>query len=51
MTFVLDLWRILTAAQRRWVLAAQALSLLMASSTVAGIAAIAPFFAALGDTR
>ena len=44
-----ELWGILTARQRRYVFAAQALSLLMAASTMTGIAAIAPFFAVLGD--
>jgi ABC-type multidrug transport system fused ATPase/permease subunit/GT2 family glycosyltransferase len=42
---------ILTRSQRRSVLAAQAISLAMALSTVVGIAAIAPFFAVLGDPR
>jgi HlyD family secretion protein len=44
-----QLWRILTARQRRWVLAAQLASLLVAISTVTGIAAISPFFAVLAD--
>jgi HlyD family secretion protein len=44
-----DIWSVLTARQRRWVVAAQFLSLLMAFSTVAGIASIAPFFSVLGN--
>jgi ATP-binding cassette, subfamily B, bacterial PglK len=43
-----DIWSILTRAQRRHMLAVQLLSMLMAFSTVTGIAAIAPFFAVLG---
>jgi ATP-binding cassette, subfamily B, bacterial PglK len=46
-----ELCSILTRRQRRSVLAAQAISLAMALSTVGGIAAIAPFFAVLGDPR
>jgi ATP-binding cassette, subfamily B, bacterial PglK len=46
---VSDIWSVLTPGQRRWVLAAQLLSILMAFSTVSGIAAIAPFFAVLGQ--
>jgi ABC-type bacteriocin/lantibiotic exporter with double-glycine peptidase domain len=42
-------WGILTPPQRRWVLAAQIMSLLMAVTTVTGVASIAPFFAVLGD--
>src|SRR5260370_3266657 len=44
-----DIWSVVTPRQRRWVLAAQLLSLLMAFSTVAGIASIAPFFSVLGN--
>jgi ABC-type multidrug transport system fused ATPase/permease subunit len=44
-----ELWSILTARQRRTVLAAQCISIVMAFSTVVGIAAVAPFFAVLGD--
>jgi ATP-binding cassette, subfamily B, bacterial PglK len=46
-----DIWQILTRRQRRWVLGAQVLSIAMAFSTIAGIAAIAPFFAVLGDPQ
>jgi ABC-type multidrug transport system fused ATPase/permease subunit len=45
-----DLWATLSPAQRRWALGAQSVSLVMAFSTVAGIAAITPFFAVLGDS-
>jgi ATP-binding cassette, subfamily B, bacterial PglK len=44
-----DLWAILSRRQRHCVLWAQLLSIVMAFSTVAGVAAIAPFFAVLGD--
>ena len=44
-----EVWTILTPQQRRWVAAAQLLSLVMACSTVAGIVAIGPFFAVLGN--
>ena len=50
MSLASELWSILTPPQRRQVLMAQAASLAMALSTVAGIAAIAPFFAVLGDS-
>jgi ABC-type bacteriocin/lantibiotic exporter with double-glycine peptidase domain len=40
---------VLTARQRRRVVGAQFLSLIMAFSTVAGIASIAPFFSVLGN--
>jgi ATP-binding cassette, subfamily B, bacterial PglK len=49
MNLVFDLWSVLTSRQRRWVLGAQVLSLVMAFSTVAGIASIAPFFSVLGS--
>ena len=49
MSLLGDIWSVLTARQRRWVVAAQFLSLLMAFSTVAGIASIAPFFSVLGN--
>jgi ATP-binding cassette, subfamily B, bacterial PglK len=44
-----EIWDILTPPQRRGVIAMQLVSLVMAFSTVSGIAAIAPFFAVLGD--
>jgi HlyD family secretion protein len=49
MSLISELWSILTPSQRWQVLAAQVISLAMALSTVTGIAAIAPFFAVLGD--
>lgn len=49
MNLLIEVWGVLTSRQRRWVLAAQGLSVAMAFSTVAGIASIAPFFAVLGS--
>ncbi len=49
MSLAREVWSILTTGQRRQVLAAQAVSLLMALSTVVGISSIAPFFAVLGN--
>jgi ABC-type multidrug transport system fused ATPase/permease subunit len=46
-----DIWSVLSARQRRRVVWAQFLSILMACSTVTGIASIAPFFAVLGDPQ
>jgi hypothetical protein len=43
MNLLSDIWSILTPLQRRYVLVAQFASLLMAFSTVTGIAAIAPY--------
>jgi HlyD family secretion protein len=51
MSLVSDIWSILTLSQRRQVLAAQLVSVVMAFSTVTGIAAIAPFFAVLGQPQ
>lgn len=51
MSLVTDIWSVLGPAQKRRVLAAQLISLLMALSTVVGIAAIAPFFAVLGNPQ
>jgi ABC-type multidrug transport system fused ATPase/permease subunit len=51
MSLVEDIWSILGPAQKRRVLVAQVISLLMAVSTVTGIAAIAPFFAVLGNPQ
>ncbi|MFI4868095.1 MAG: ABC transporter ATP-binding protein [Steroidobacterales bacterium] len=48
MSMLRDIWSILTPRQRRWVLAAQVLSVTMAFSTVTGIVSIAPFFSVLG---
>jgi len=49
MSLITSLWRILTSAQRRRLLGVQIVSVVMAFSTVTGIAAIAPFFAVLGE--
>ena len=49
MTLFADLWGILTPKQRRDIMAMQIVSIAMAFSTVSGIAAIAPFFAVLGQ--
>jgi ABC-type multidrug transport system fused ATPase/permease subunit len=51
MTLVYDIWSVLAARQRRWVIGAQILSIVMAFSTVIGIASIAPFFSLLGDPK
>src|SRR6185437_13516452 len=49
LSLIREIWSILTASQRRRVVATQAISVLMAFSTLIGIASIAPFFAVLGD--
>jgi HlyD family secretion protein len=49
MNLLAEVWAILPPIQRRRAIWAQALSLMMAFSTVIGIASIAPFFAVLGD--
>src|SRR5882724_257564 len=49
MTLFADLWGILTPKQRRGILTMQIVSMAMAFSTISGIAAIAPFFAVLGQ--
>src|SRR5271154_1453182 len=49
MSLLADFWGILTPKQRRGILALQIVSMAMACSTVSGIAAIAPFFAVLGQ--
>src|SRR5690349_12988609 len=49
MTLAREIWSILTPSQRRALLGMQLVSLLVAFSTVGGIASITPFFAALGD--
>jgi ABC-type multidrug transport system fused ATPase/permease subunit len=46
-----EIWSVLTPPQRRWALWAQLLSIVMAFSTVAGIASIAPFFSVLGNPQ
>jgi ABC-type multidrug transport system fused ATPase/permease subunit len=49
MLVVLEIWKLLQAGQRRTFLLLQAATLLMAVSTLVGIAAIVPFFAVLAD--
>jgi ATP-binding cassette, subfamily B, bacterial PglK len=49
MSLFADIWGILTPKQRRGILTMQIVSIAMAFSTVSGIAAIAPFFAVLGQ--
>ena len=49
MTLFTEFWAILTPKQRRGILTMQIVSMAMAFSTVSGIAAIAPFFAVLGQ--
>jgi ABC-type bacteriocin/lantibiotic exporter with double-glycine peptidase domain len=51
MTLLADLWGVLTPKQRRGILTTQIVSIAMAFSTVTGIAAIAPFFAVLGQPQ
>ncbi len=51
MSLLSDIWSVLTPGQRRRVVFAQILSIVMAASTVAGIASIAPFFSVLGNPR
>lgn len=51
MSLLVDFWSILTQRQRRWVVFAQLMSLVMALSTATGIASIAPFFAVLGNPQ
>jgi ATP-binding cassette, subfamily B, bacterial PglK len=49
MNLLAEVWGVLTPRQRSWTIWAQVLSILMAFSTVAGIASISPFFSVLGD--
>jgi HlyD family secretion protein len=51
MRLLRDIWSVLTPSQRRRALAAQAISVAMACSTVFGIAAITPFFAVLANPQ
>jgi ABC-type multidrug transport system fused ATPase/permease subunit len=51
MSLLSEIWSVLTPQQRRRVVLAQILSIVMAASTVAGIASIAPFFSVLGNPR
>ena len=47
----LEFWRLLDTRQRRGFLLAQTLTLFMAVATLAGVAAVVPFFAVLGDPQ
>jgi ABC-type multidrug transport system fused ATPase/permease subunit len=49
MSVLLTLWRLLDHRQRRQIVGLQLLSIVMALSTVGGIAAVLPFFAVLAD--
>ena len=49
MSILADIWNLLDGAERRRLLWLQAVALIMAVSTLAGIAAVLPFFAVLGD--
>lgn len=51
MSVFLQLWQLLDARQRRGLVLAQTLALLMATFTFAGVAAVIPFFAVLGDRQ
>ncbi|MBV8306915.1 MAG: ABC transporter ATP-binding protein [Gammaproteobacteria bacterium] len=51
MRLFLQLWRLLDTGQRRAFLLAQALALVMAGFTFAGVAAVVPFFAVLADRQ
>lgn len=51
MSLFLELWRLLDTRQRRGFLLAQALALVMAVFTLAGVAAVVPFFAVLADRQ
>lgn len=51
MSVLLELWRLLDGRQKRGFCIAQTLAVAMASCTLAGIAAVVPFFAVLGDRR
>lgn len=49
MSVLISLWRLLDRQQRRYLIALQLLSLMMALSTVSGIAALLPFFIVLTE--
>ena len=51
MHLVVELWKLMNRRQRRSFIVLQALALVMAVSTLIGIAAIVPFFAVLGDPK
>ena len=49
MKILYDIWTLLDRSQRRKLIALQAVSILMAFSTLGGIAAVIPFFSVLAD--
>jgi ABC-type multidrug transport system fused ATPase/permease subunit len=49
MRTLINLWRLLDGRQRRLLVALQVVSVLMAASTVSGIAAVLPFFTVLAE--
>jgi ABC-type multidrug transport system fused ATPase/permease subunit len=51
MNLFLELWRLLDTRQRRGFVLAQILALVMATFTLAGVAAVVPFFAVLADRQ
>jgi ATP-binding cassette, subfamily B, bacterial PglK len=51
MSWLRELWGVFGPRQRRQVVWAQLLSLVMACATAASIASVAPFFGVLGDSR
>jgi len=51
MNLFLELWRLLDTGQRRGFVLAQALALVMAAFTLAGVAAVVPFFAVLTNRQ
>jgi ATP-binding cassette, subfamily B, bacterial PglK len=51
MRILLKVWRLLDAQQRRYLLGLQIVSMLMARSTVTGVATVLPFFAVLADPQ
>ncbi|HSZ07378.1 MAG TPA: ABC transporter ATP-binding protein [Steroidobacteraceae bacterium] len=50
MSLFADIWKLLDRSQRRRLVLLQAVGFTMAATTLAGIAAVVPFFAALGDS-
>jgi ATP-binding cassette, subfamily B, bacterial PglK len=50
MMLLTEIWKLLDGSQRRSLLLLQAAGLAMAATTLAGIAAVVPFFAVLGDS-
>ena len=50
MKLLADIWKLLDRSQRRRLLLLEAAGVIMAATTLAGIAAVVPFFAVLGDS-